>query len=181
MKKCTECQVEKLENEFYLRCGSLLPHCKACHRARNKRYWANRTEKQRQKQREWARANPPKRSKSYYKRRVAYHRRFYAARPFKRLAKAINKKSQFGLISAVELRRIAKKQKCLCALSGRKLTANNISPDHIIPLAKGGNNSAQNIQLVTKEANLAKHILSKEELLSLCRDVVAHLERNIAK
>lgn len=72
-----------------------------------------------------------------------------------------------------------KKQKLLCALTGRSLTSENLSVDHIIPLSKNGMNTIDNIQLVDKDANMARRCLSVEEFVKLCHDVVRKsTERN---
>ena len=59
-----------------------------------------------------------------------------------------------------------------CALTGRVLTPETVSLDHIVPLSKGGVSTTDNIQFVTHEANQAKSTLSQEEFIKLCRDVV---------
>lgn len=85
-------------------------------------------------------------------------------------------------ITPNQLFSLAKKQKLICPLSGRKLTTENISLDHIIPLARGGKNSIDNIMLVVKDANLAKQQLSTQEFIQLCKDVVkfnSFLEKTI--
>jgi hypothetical protein len=105
-------------------------------------------------------------------KRKARSRRYYHNHAFIRLAKAIKKKDKNSKITANDLWRIAKKQKMICPISGRKLNNLNISPDHIIPKNNGGISDFNNIQLVTREVNLAKHILNKEELINLCFDIL---------
>ena len=63
----------------------------------------------------------------------------------------------------------------LCALTGRKLTNENISLDHITPVSLGGKTEISNLQFVTLGANRAKGIMSNTELLSLCQDIVKTL------
>lgn len=58
-----------------------------------------------------------------------------------------------------------------CQLTGRELTPENASLDHVHPISKGGSHSAENIQVIIKEANAAKGTLSEDEFLTLCRDV----------
>jgi hypothetical protein len=77
-------------------------------------------------------------------------------------------------IAAIELWGLAKKQKLKCALSGRQLTNLNISPDHIIPISKGGIHSISNIRLVDRDINIARQSLSDEEFIQLCKDVINH-------
>ena len=59
-----------------------------------------------------------------------------------------------------------------CALTGRVLTPETVSLDHIVPLSRGGGSTLDNIQFVTREANQAKSTMSQEEFIELCRDVV---------
>ncbi len=70
---------------------------------------------------------------------------------------------------------MSKKQKCRCALSGRQLTPENVSIDHITPIGKGGSNNKENLQLTTKEVNNAKNVMTIQELVEMCRDVTVHL------
>jgi len=64
-----------------------------------------------------------------------------------------------------------------CALTGRPLTWKNPQEyeyDHILPVARGGNNSIDNLQIVCTDANRAKNDLTEEEFLELCKEVVLH-------
>lgn len=44
--------------------------------------------------------------------------------------------------------------------------------DHIIPLARGGDSSLANCGLTTRQANQAKHDMTKEEFVILCQSVL---------
>lgn len=72
------------------------------------------------------------------------------------------------LINHWELWRIAKKQRLVCPLTGYKLSLQNISLDHKIPLGRGGTNKPDNLQFVSYHANLAKHHLLDKEFITLC-------------
>ena len=63
----------------------------------------------------------------------------------------------------------------VCALTGRPidlLKSRTYQLDHIIPKSKGGDNSLENCQLACKDANQAKHDLTLNDFISLCREVV---------
>lgn len=64
------------------------------------------------------------------------------------------------------------KQALYCPISGEKLTRENISIDHIIPLTKGGTNAVNNLRFVTLKVNTAKHIMSDIEFVSFCQNIV---------
>ena len=68
---------------------------------------------------------------------------------------------------------IAKKQKLVCPLTGRKLQGNTMSVDHKIPISRGGTNELSNLQFVHIDVNYAKQDLLQEEFIQLCRDVVS--------
>ena len=66
-----------------------------------------------------------------------------------------------------------------CALTGRKinlLDSRSYQLDHIVPRSKGGDNSLDNCQLACREANQAKHELTTEEFIALCREVIMHFD-----
>lgn len=91
---------------------------------------------------------------------------------FNHMMKMIRKADKSSTVTKFDLFKIARKQKLLCALTGRKLTIDNISPDHITPKIKGGQSVPKNIQLVTIEANRAKHAMNQNEFIQLCTDIV---------
>jgi 5-methylcytosine-specific restriction endonuclease McrA len=66
-----------------------------------------------------------------------------------------------------------------CALTGRNinlLDSRSYQLDHIIPRSKGGDSSLDNCQLTCREANQAKHELTTEEFVNLCREVVSYFD-----
>lgn len=68
----------------------------------------------------------------------------------------------------------------ICSLTGKQIDLmkpKTYQLDHIVPRSKGGENTLSNCQLVCKEANMAKHNLSSEEFVKLCRDVVDYHDR----
>jgi 5-methylcytosine-specific restriction endonuclease McrA len=101
-------------------------------------------------------------------------KKYRKQRVFKRMSSNIKRFDKVK-IPAIELWKIAKKQKCKCALTGRRLTNENISIDHITPQALGGKTSLENIRFVIREANNAKWILTDKDLLELAKDIVKTL------
>lgn len=64
-----------------------------------------------------------------------------------------------------------------CYLTGRKIEIENTKSyhfDHIIPISKGGGSALDNLGLTCKDANQAKHALSVDEFLVLCKEVLEH-------
>ena len=59
-------------------------------------------------------------------------------------------------------------------MTGRPLGTKDADIDHVIPTAEGGGDDIGNLQWLCKEANRAKGVLSVNQFLSLCRDVVDH-------
>ena len=102
-----------------------------------------------------------------------YCKKHRIKRRFQHLAMAANKRYKTSTITAMDLWKIAKKQKLICALTEVKLTSENISVDHILPKLLGGKNVPSNIRLVTKNVNFAKHTMTDKEFVELCRRVMA--------
>lgn len=112
-----------------------------------------------------------------WKRRCDYIRRTWADAG-KQIKGGIGKMIEADIkntrVGMNDLRSMLSKQNYQCALTGRKLTPENCSIDHIVPLCKGGIHSIENAQLVVAEVNHAKGSLTEEEFLQLCSDVVAY-------
>lgn len=97
---------------------------------------------------------------------------------FERMVKNLNRnlrnigQNENHNVTANVLWSLAKKQKCRCAISGIKLTKDNVSIDHIKPLSKGGKTEIENIQIVDRHVNVMKNDKSLDELLFFCREIV---------
>ena len=100
--------------------------------------------------------------------------RYYWAHPCIRITKLIRRKDKTSKVCAKDIWRLAKKQKMICPLTGRRLSNENISVDHIEHLTNGGSSHIENIRLTVKEANIARHTQSDEVFIKLCQDVVNH-------
>ncbi|OHB60856.1 MAG: hypothetical protein A2Y12_10125 [Planctomycetes bacterium GWF2_42_9] len=84
-------------------------------------------------------------------------------------------------ITGSQILKILEDQKYRCALSGRLLTPQTASVDHIIPLSKNGTHDISNIWVVDHKMNLAKGTMSVDEFISVCRDVVKFQESKISQ
>ena len=64
-----------------------------------------------------------------------------------------------------------------CYLTGRPINLNqskSYALDHVVPRSKGGNNSIDNCEIACIEANKAKHNMSYDEFVQLCKEVVEY-------
>lgn len=79
-----------------------------------------------------------------------------------------------GPVTAANVLRLLECQNYRCALTGRRLTPDVASLDHIIPVRHGGKHAIENTQVLHKDVNRAKSTMSIEEFVQLCREVVRH-------
>lgn len=75
-------------------------------------------------------------------------------------------------IKAGELMAMIKAQGYRCLYSGRDLTPERASVDHITPVSRGGTSGAMNLAIVDMDVNTAKASMTIAEFLAVCRDVV---------
>ena len=104
--------------------------------------------------------------------------KYYWRHPCTRIAKGVKRKDKTSEITGLDIWRLAKKQKMVCPLTGRRLSNDNVSADHIAHLVNGGHSGINNLRLVVKEANLARHTMSDADFLAMCQDVVDNLKNN---
>lgn len=102
-------------------------------------------------------------NKEYRWKRAFVLLAYYANRAEKRRGE----KDYFKL-KALDIWTIAKRQKLKCAITGLKLHRHSISLDHIIPRSLGGSNAPDNLQLLHRWANIAKHDQSQDDFLDFC-------------
>lgn len=81
-------------------------------------------------------------------------------------------------IKGRDLRRLLEQQGYKCALTGRPLTPETASADHIIPVGRGGSHSVDNIWIVHTDVNIAKGTLPADVFIEMCRDVAAWASGN---
>lgn len=77
-------------------------------------------------------------------------------------------------VTARRLLHLLQQQHYRCALSGRELTPDNCSLDHVVPVSRGGSHTLDNVHLVVREVNAAKGTMSQDEFIAMCIDVVEH-------
>lgn len=61
-----------------------------------------------------------------------------------------------------------------CALTGWELSPDNFSLEHIIPIAKGGGDSIDNLNPVHPLVNTAKGTMGQDEFIEMCVAVANH-------
>lgn len=81
------------------------------------------------------------------------------------------RKSRNGELSVADLSEMLEQQRYRCALTGDRLTPENLALDHIVPISEGGGFDVENSQLVTRDANRAKHTMSQSDFVQLCKNV----------
>ena len=73
--------------------------------------------------------------------------------------------------TVADLMDLLRRQSQRCALSGIRLTVDTVALDHIVPIASGGGDGVDNLQLVDTEVNTMKGTLDQDRFLELCRRV----------
>jgi 5-methylcytosine-specific restriction endonuclease McrA len=176
MKKCTTCNVSydiSFFNKDKQKKDGLNPRCKECSRSWNKKnkervseynklyyeknieYQLSRAEKYREENRElliekkkkW---NLKNKDKSYKYRKDRSE--IYAAHARNRRARIMN---NGGTHTAKDIEAIMNKQCGCCAFCKSKLKKYHV--DHIYPLAKGGSNAPENLQVLCPKCNMSKN------------------------
>lgn len=80
-------------------------------------------------------------------------------------------------ITPKELYRLIERQGYRCALTGRELTPQTTSLDHIFPVTRGGQHCMENVWFIHEDVNRAKSTMTAQEFIVLCEDVVRHSRR----
>ena len=107
-------------------------------------------------------------------------RPWYQHRTRRQRSKAITQKAhQFQKTMTFNYKDVHKKygDHFQCALTGRPLDWNvpeDYQYDHVVPIARGGDNTLNNLQILCNEANQAKGRLTDQEFIDLCKEVVIH-------
>jgi 5-methylcytosine-specific restriction endonuclease McrA len=182
LKRCTQCGSEFPETTEYFNKhkegrNGLRPNCRICSTANAKKYHSTRREQDREDSKRWRADHPDygrlvyARKPDYFKtrqrnRRIkspesvrAYDRKRYSlnADTFRsriRLMRA-RRKNAGGKHTGADVKKQYALQRGRCYWCG-EMVADRYHVDHIIPLAKGGDNSPRNICISCPECNLSK-------------------------
>ena len=76
-----------------------------------------------------------------------------------------------GKPTAAAIMAMLEHQEFKCSLTGRELTPQTASVDHIEPLLLGGENVMANIHIVHCDVNQAKGTMSLSDFVTMCKEV----------
>jgi 5-methylcytosine-specific restriction endonuclease McrA len=179
---CSKCGLDRTSDDYRVhRLGHRVRQCRLCEREYQKEQTRKDPEKYRARKQE-----------SMARRRAAD---VEAARAYGRAYHAANRERQNGIMrdyaarrffwsrfvklrgrdkaTPQDLARLWKKQQGRCRLTGRRM-GRDAHLDHIVPKARGGDDSAANLRWLCPEANYAKRDLSDESFIALCEDVLKY-------
>ena len=117
--------------------------------------------------------NDPKRYRVYLEGKRSWIKTNRTKFPFTHFSNDFRHRKK-TVISPFQFWCIAKKQKLLCPLTGRKLNGDTMSIDHKIPTSKGGTHDVSNLQFVHVDVNYAKRNLLESEFIQMCKEVSSH-------
>jgi 5-methylcytosine-specific restriction endonuclease McrA len=86
-----------------------------------------------------------------------------------------------GPVTKANVLRLLDWQQYRCALTGRVLTPETASLDHIVPVRSGGEHQIENTQVLHRDVNRAKTTMTCDEFVQLCREVVEHRTKQHAE
>lgn len=157
MKTCTKCGGEpKPLSEFGKRASAsdgLRSQCKACDMAANAKWKSANKAHVMAYSVEWRAANPEKSKASVYKWRADNPE---AMRIINHNYRA-SKRNTGGKLSAGLAERLFKLQRGKCACGCKQPLGDDYHSDHIMPLALGGTNTDDNMQLLRATCNQQKY------------------------
>lgn len=79
-------------------------------------------------------------------------------------------------LNVSEVLQLVQRQRRRCALTGRELAPEEAALDHVMPISRGGGHHIANAQILHKDVNRAKGVLTNEEFIAICREVAAHAD-----
>jgi len=135
----------------------LRPYCKACQTKKDKEQWQK--DKDRLSSPENLAKQRALKKEKFFQYRALHFRGHYDAMEID------------GRELTLFLWHLWRRQKGLCALSGRRLTRENAQIDHKEPRRNGINNDFDNLQWTTKAANHAKNQMTPQEFRQFISDI----------
>ena len=72
---------------------------------------------------------------------------------------------------------LLEEQDYACALTGEPLDPDSAALDHVLPISRGGESKIENAQILHASVNRAKHTMTNDEFIEMCRKVVSHADR----
>lgn len=168
LKTCTKCRLAQHQSHFNKRSASkdgLQPVCRACYSGYHSLYLVVAKDKRREYHQAWTEANREhvnangRQWRAKNKELDKAHKKTWAdANPENRRARnatrRARKQAAVGKYTQHDIEQLKFRQRTRCTACGKKLDKFHV--DHIVPLAKGGTNNPQNLQLLCPPCNLSK-------------------------
>ncbi len=79
-----------------------------------------------------------------------------------------------GKITSPNVFALLEYQNYRCALTGRSLTPQEASLDHIVPVRDGGEHLIENTQVLHRDVNRAKSVFPNETFIQMCKEVASY-------
>jgi hypothetical protein len=86
-----------------------------------------------------------------------------------------------GVIKQSSVLQLLEWQQYRCAMTGRELTPETASLDHIVPVRSGGEHRIENAQVLHRDVNKAKTTMTRDEFIQLCREVVQYADFSLTE
>lgn len=154
MKTCTKCGVQKPLDEFSKNGRFKRAQCKTCCAAITRKWNKENPEKSKEQGRAWRLANPDRKREldaEWHKNNPCKDRR-----RINNQNRRARKREVGGRLSQGLAERLFKLQRGKCACGCKQPLGDDYHRDHIMPLALGGSNTDDNIQLLRATCNLQK-------------------------
>ena len=164
--KCGKCLQKKENSDFHSnkrRKTGLAWQCKECAKQSSKQHYKKNKRAILEKKKAWRRANPQEEKAKRDSRadyRKEYYSRFHDARPnYAAASSSVYAAKRLGLetISIVEMEQAMDELSLVFVDCGVCGTSESLEWDHIVPLARGGANTKDNLQRLCKRHNQEKY------------------------
>jgi 5-methylcytosine-specific restriction endonuclease McrA len=154
--------------------------CKPCVRAKNNAWAVRNREACNARCRQWNTENAEAKRATNARYREKNKDLINARRKAKRVLdssleknKSAKRRSALGVLPKNIISTLLEKQQSRCTCCGASLLP-GYHLDHIIPISRGGTNTADNVQLLTPVCNLQKYNLTFDEFLAKRRNKSLH-------